>query len=339
MKCKEANNLISPYMDGELPAPLRQELEFHLNSCQLCWTRYKEMTQLSRIFKSFGEEILPAPDGFKDQVLLRIKEKHNASRPESMRNLIKSWKKTAAAAAAMVIVALAGFNFALPWGMQIADNQGKPVVNNPAVNKAAEKNNPDNSSTTPYIDNSTEPGEPGSIQEPGSNTGQNAGSDPATEVEPPKTENPPVLLNAGQQNIKTTLLKIAVFDTITAPVETAVNIAHDMGGQSENLGQQVKDNVTYTQLKITVSREAENDIINKLSKLGTIYSKEEDFKDISSAYTNTLEQYYNLNSQKSGTKDKAELEVINSKLNNLIDKLGAFQQQAEKVTIVLWLQQ
>lgn len=70
MNCHEARESLSSYLDGELPAREREELEEHLERCEACRQELLEMEALVEICRSLGEEPLPA--GFQERLRARL---------------------------------------------------------------------------------------------------------------------------------------------------------------------------------------------------------------------------------------------------------------------------
>ncbi len=340
MNCKEAKNLISPYMDGELSKIITEELLNHLEECQSCRQTYQEMVQISELFRSAGKIITPAPEGFKDSIMQRIAEKQGAGRSVVLARFSRGWKKVAASAAAVVLLAFASYTYALPPLIQLANNNQTPLVSSNTPGNAEVTNN--NSTEVPQPNENSSPNEAGQEipnytqpAQPGSQETDN--SQVIDAPEPQQTENAPVLLSADQQNIKTILLKISA--NAESSYDNAVSTAQNLGAQTESLGQQVKDDISYNQVMIVVSRDNEAVLLGKLGTLGDIISEQEDYKDISTAYQNTWDQYNNLKEQKSSSNDAEEIQYLDNEIKSLADKLGAFEQQADQVTIVLWLQE
>jgi hypothetical protein len=348
MNCKEAKNYISPYMDGELDGSLAQEFAAHLEECESCHQSYQEMVQISRLFQSAGKNIIPAPEIFKDSVMDRIVGKSGHGRAGILVRLGRSWKQAAASAAAIALLAFTSYTYALPPLVQLAERNEKPPMvsqnagsSNPAANSGSDMepvNNdpgvadPDSQISSQDNNNNTPPEALSGSQEP---VKPETSDDPA----PPVGENLPFLLSEDQRNIKTTLLKVAIQTDMASSYNRAVGVAQGFGAQIENLGQQSKDEITYQQVKIVVNRDNEASLMASLRSLGDIITEQDDYKDISTAYQNTLDQYYNLTQDRAGSDDAAEISRLESEIKSQEYKLVAFQQQAAKVTIVLWLQQ
>ncbi|KUG02351.1 hypothetical protein ASZ90_020304 [hydrocarbon metagenome] len=339
MNCKEAKNFISPYMDGELEGNSALEFIAHLEECESCRQSYQEMVQISGLFRSAGKTIIPAPDGFKDSVMQRIAEKPGSGRSAVLVGFSRRWKQMAASAAAVALLAFTSYTYALPPLIQLAEHEQTPIVSSDSGDKVDPVDKTDLDIQPSNGDSSSDITDPGDIDttQPGTDVSD---KDPVVnDPDPQSGDNAPVLLSADQQNIKTTLLKIAARAEMSSSYDKAVSSAQSVGAQTEKLGQQSKDDIIYQQVNIIVARDNEAALLSSLRSLGDIISEQEDYKDISTAYQNTVDQYNNLTQQKADSDDAEEIQRLESEINSLNDKLGAFKQQAEKVTIVLWLQQ
>jgi len=70
MRCKKAQGLLSPYLDGELPVMGRKMFESHLNDCANCRAEFDEMQALHNLFA--GVERFSAPYGFAARTVANI---------------------------------------------------------------------------------------------------------------------------------------------------------------------------------------------------------------------------------------------------------------------------
>jgi anti-sigma factor RsiW len=55
MNCKELVDFLMNYLDGELPAPVREEFESHLRLCPPCMVFLEQYRQTVRLGKSCKE--------------------------------------------------------------------------------------------------------------------------------------------------------------------------------------------------------------------------------------------------------------------------------------------
>lgn len=87
MKCSKAHKLLSPYVDGELEAGGRGELESHIKTCGECARRLGELLEMRNLFA--GTEELRAPYGFTTRVMAHIKASHAREKRPGLSLLVK----------------------------------------------------------------------------------------------------------------------------------------------------------------------------------------------------------------------------------------------------------
>lgn len=104
--CKEFEELISAFLDGELPAAQRAELTGHLSGCPVC---QKYFDDLVAIQEALDQEEVPVPEGFSQRVMERVRATPQAL-PEKKAAPSPRWRRWAAVAACCALV-LAG-----AWG-------------------------------------------------------------------------------------------------------------------------------------------------------------------------------------------------------------------------------
>jgi anti-sigma factor (TIGR02949 family) len=108
MDCKNAQTLISGYMDQELDPVRSSEIEDHLDECAACSKVYDNHQVINAALKT-GSVYFKAPADLQKRIRRSMRE---AAKPESSpRWLSWSWVRTAApmAAAAIVLLALVPF--------------------------------------------------------------------------------------------------------------------------------------------------------------------------------------------------------------------------------------
>jgi hypothetical protein len=110
MMCPD-RQILSLYLDGELPSPWKEKLESHLSICVRCRERLETYRGLSRFLG--GAEDREALEAAKERALLRLQNRGAAALPQSL----SVWRKNvsvplpAAAAAAIFLFALGVFVF------------------------------------------------------------------------------------------------------------------------------------------------------------------------------------------------------------------------------------
>lgn len=333
MDCREIGQYLSPYMDGELTSEDANLVQLHLTGCPACQRDYNDLLTLGSVLKQWSNQIIPAPEGFKDAVMQQIlAEARPLSIFERTNKLMGKWKMGIAAAAAALLIALAGLGIQLMPASQVAHNNADKQHN--VI--VADKGNSTGNKTT--ANNSS--GNPAAAQ----SDSQKANNSTDSSALAPLTENrvlnntssSPVFLNT-ERVIKTTMLKVQTADSNTA-LQQAMNLAASVGASTQNLGQQVNENGTCSVLKITAPKSSAGSLISSLSSLGTVTGQEVDKKDITSQFSSTLSKYQSLVAERDAAKDSGEQLQLNQQINKLEAQLNSLQASAQKETIVLWLQ-
>ncbi len=108
MNCKDAQNLINGYVDGELDLVRNLEIEHHLQECALCSQGYKNHQVLRNGIKT-GPFYFKAPVDLQRRIQLSLRK---AAKAEAGPRVLPKWWLTIAApmaAAAIVVLALVPF--------------------------------------------------------------------------------------------------------------------------------------------------------------------------------------------------------------------------------------
>lgn len=336
MNCRDMKQLISPYLDGELEARDHLAVKLHLDGCSMCSKDYREQLQISGMLKSMGRDIIPAPAGFSHLVMEAVKTETRPERPAMVwKSAPLAWKKYLAGAAAAAFLIFASAQWIIPT-VQIA-------YHHPAVQ---DRVNPDANITNHVPDasgdstaNQTTPGSGTTIP---SDSQANQPLVVADNVNPGTSPSPstnPVLLSEENRNILTTMLMIQAAQDQGSALEKAESIAAENGAATDRMGQQIKGDVSYTLLKITVDRARGEVLMNRLSTLGTRIDFKQDQQDISQAYTQALEQFLSLSKKRGETQDSSEIKALDQQLASLQAQLNNWKLKAGVQTIVLWIQE
>jgi len=136
MKCRQAQGLLSPYLDGAVTGTEMQALQGHLNRCPACLREYKLLRQTQQLLMSVGRVQEPADLGLKLRLAIS-REAAEARRPrfEGLRMQVENALNafmvpaTAGLACALLIFGLVTAILAMPGEVQ-ANNQDVPTVLN-----------------------------------------------------------------------------------------------------------------------------------------------------------------------------------------------------------------
>jgi anti-sigma factor (TIGR02949 family) len=136
MKCAEAKEFLSPYLDGALTGAEMQALQEHLDGCAACMREYGSLRQTQQLLISVGRMQAPADLGLKLRLAIS-REAALARHPrfEGLRvrveNTVNAFMvpATAGLACALVIFGLVTAILAMPGPLQ-ANNQDVPTMLN-----------------------------------------------------------------------------------------------------------------------------------------------------------------------------------------------------------------
>jgi Putative zinc-finger len=136
MKCGEAKELLSPYLDGAVTGAEMQALQKHLDQCAPCMREYKSLRQTQKLLMSVGRVKEPADLGLKLRLAIS-REAAETRRPpfEDLRMRVENTVNafmvpaTAGLVCALLIFGLVTAILAMPGEVQ-ANNQDVPTVLN-----------------------------------------------------------------------------------------------------------------------------------------------------------------------------------------------------------------
>jgi hypothetical protein len=136
MRCGEAKELLSPYLDGAVTGNEMQALQEHMEQCAACLREYKALRQTQQLLMSMGRVQEPADLGLKLRLAIS-REAAETRRPrfESLRLRVENTLNafmvpaTAGLVCAALIFGLVIAILATPGQLQ-ANNQDVPLVLN-----------------------------------------------------------------------------------------------------------------------------------------------------------------------------------------------------------------
>ena len=135
MKCADAKQLLSPYLDGAVTGTEMLAVQQHLDECAACMQEYRALRQTQQLLMSVRRLPEPADLGLKLRLAIS-REAAAARRPyEGLRMRVENTLKafmvpaTAGLACALLIFGLVTAILAMPGEVQ-ANNQDVPLVLN-----------------------------------------------------------------------------------------------------------------------------------------------------------------------------------------------------------------
>jgi predicted anti-sigma-YlaC factor YlaD len=106
MECRQVQERLSAFQDGELKPQEQERVSEHLGSCSACRERYAEMEKVWRALGDF-KEILPEP-GFYGQLVKKINESNENRFPVGFHRLFQFFSSPWATSALLIAGILMG---------------------------------------------------------------------------------------------------------------------------------------------------------------------------------------------------------------------------------------
>ncbi|NPV90687.1 MAG: hypothetical protein HPY50_07945 [Firmicutes bacterium] len=332
MRCENARERFSPWLDGEL-APIELEaMKEHLASCPNCRAEIDTWQAISASLKGMARSYT-APAGFSAAVIGQLQ---TPDRQKSRAN-IRRWAIGAAAAVIMVSSSAGLAYHYLNTPVPPAINQPGPssVAVNPGTSPAADP------IPAPPAGQGTEnpvPPSTGTVVAPTAPTTPNTTEDPpAAPSEPVKiadnTVQPKTFLST-EKVITTTMLKIKAPDPGAAFGLTGA-LGRTYSASTQVLAQQTDQKYV---VKFVVPIDQEAGLMAGLSRLGTTRDQTTDRQDVTAVFTETLETYRETVSELNQTTDENQRKELAERVKYLENLLSTWDKESGKRIIVLWIE-
>jgi anti-sigma factor (TIGR02949 family) len=337
MDCREAGLLIQPYLDGALNKDKAESLAEHLAGCDTCAGELALQERLSFALRKLGRETEQAPPELSRAVMSRLQ----GERRNIYARLPLTWRQAVAAAAAFLV--LAGGSAGITAGLKMADT-GKML----GYDTTSDVNTPDVGDTLPVNgDIAPEP-----VNLPGSTGAVNNLSSPQNSspvsqladgtgiVSSPSTTSPPadgtnVLLSSGMEIITTTL-RVSSAD-LAADGARVVAQAAELGAKAQTFSEQNVDKNSLI-MRITIASDKAHSLIGGITGTGTLITRQDESRDITSLYNETLIKYYDLQARICTSQDSVEQQQMETTALSYKQQLDAWEAEAGKRIIILILE-
>lgn len=351
MDCRTAERLISLQSDG-LTIEESSELAMHTAGCQACAREQQLQQRLSMTLKDIGKFELKAPAGLNNSVINKLKQERRSLLPFIPAN----WRKTAAAAAALLLItgSSAGVTAGI-WRMAVG---GKTVVlETPSpvasvgVNDMYTSSGDPGEGTGPGSGPADSAGAPQVAVLPGEAPGDNAGTKgneeglmgtvPTTVVHGDTADNPvaaggaTAMLSSGMK-VTSTVLKLAVDDMASARAK-AVSIAAGFGVANQVFPEQSSGRQILV-MRMTIASSQASGLISGLGQLGTVLDRQDESRDLSSLYNETMVEYHDLLAKQGTVQDPEEQRKLGAQIASYKQQLDAWNDEAGKRVVVVWLE-
>ncbi|MGI6452580.1 MAG: DUF4349 domain-containing protein [Syntrophomonadaceae bacterium] len=340
MNCKKAKSHFSLLLDNDLDQTSSHALMRHLSQCPDCAREWQEFKHISLALKEIGRDVLSAPESFSSEVMGRIRMDSKVKRTGALRR----WKTALAGVAAAVLLVFGSLSV-MPG---LLDAPEVNIAQDPGSKDALP---PGNSAVIPDPADDPDPDTSGKVQPPDTadpdlldilKTAKDPGTtptqpsnheEPVNIAEEPFMEVPAPVLLDKERTILTIGVKMDFADPDAAMVRVREGAAA-AGGFFESLGQKGEggDNV----YKIVIPASSYEDYLNSVCSLGTVVTQQEEKEDITSHYSELLQQYGVLCEHLQTAEDEHEKLDLEGQKRALEQQLYTWDKESNQVTILLW---
>ena len=361
MDCRTAERLISLQPDG-LTTEESTGLAMHIAGCPSCAREQQLQERLSRTLGEMGRLEVAAPAGLADSVMKQLEAERRIR--SKLIFIPAGWRKAVAAAAALLL--MAGGSAGITSGIWKMADGGKAVVmestSAPAVSagNGSEYTAGDTATGEPVEGAEPAEGDPGSPGGPqirelsgettggsanaatGNNEEEHIGNEPAetssgnnTVPEPVAPGIAAVMLSKGM-TVNSTILKFAVDDMDSARAK-AVSIAAGFGAANQVFPEQNNGKAVVV-MRMTVESGKASDLIASLGGVGTLVDRQDESRDLTALYNETMVKYQDLQTRKSAAQSSEEKRQLESQASSYKQQLDAWAEEAGKRVVVVWLE-
>lgn len=339
MKCAEARELLSAYIDGALSGALRLRLEEHLRECPSCAAELADLRRTVALIRSLDDVDPPAE--FHASLRRRLQEAAERCRSGARAPATQWWRalssvpiRSAVATALVLIVAFAG-GIGIGYRLQ-RGRVGAPAAENVAQGKAG--------AATLGAPAGTAPAESG---------GAAAKVEAAADRFAAAVDSSRAAADRGQKIVRNGSIELAVID-VAAAQEKVAQIAAASGGYVENSSyQQISATAARAQLSLRLPAAQLDGALAAVEKLGQVRTKVTTATDVSGAYTDAEARLKNLQAQeerlrellaRAATVDEVlrienELSRVRTDIDVALATLKNLQSGVEMATLTVSLEQ
>lgn len=359
MDCREFSHLISLHLDGEISKNEEAALAEHVAVCEGCAQELALQERISGVLRDLGREEIQAPRELCGLVMNKIR----TERRGALLRLPAAWRKAVAAAAAVLL--LAGGSAGVITGLKITGIEKVAGLESIAQKFNADTGVDVSTSEDPAGGSSIEPGDSRQITGITSIMGDSGGKSAndstqgdenstldnsgigtqktstgakgtAGVVAAPAENETRVLLGNISMKATNTLLKMAVNDLNEGRIK-AVSLAAGAGAATQVFPEQ-DGSKKIVVLRLTVNSDRANELIAGLSRLGTVINRQDESRDITSLYNETMVQYHDLQSRITLAQGTPEQQQLEAQAASYKQQLATWEAEAGKRIIMLWLQ-
>lgn len=340
MRCQEALNLISAYLDGALSQDQSRTLEQHMAKCGDCAREMEIQTRLASALREIGSVEIQAPPHLCGLVMGKLQ----AEKKPAFRWVPAAWRRVVATAAAVLLIA--GGSAGITTGLKIAGTDREPghgivatvqtdggMVTEPGV---TEQSNPDHAVLGP--ENQTATG----------GTGPDPNGKAVLETAPTRDNHPssnaagvtapvePVELLSGGIKVNSTVLRLAVDDMATARARA---VAHAAGaGAATQVFPEQSGGKKIVFIRLTVATNQAANLLANLSGLGHFVDRQDESRDNTSYYNELAVRHSELQTRINKATDPGERRQLEAQAASCKQEMDNMRAEADKRVIMLWLE-
>lgn len=347
MDCRTAEKLISLQPDGLLTIEESTALALHVANCRACAHAQQLQERLSRTLQEFGRFELEAPAELASLVMNRLK----AERRSPFTYIPAAWRKTVAAAAALLLIAgssagVTGIFRMAGYDKTVALEPVSPTVLVDSGSGQTASGEPGGGTGTTGSGGETGIGDlPGVMPgdnpserntEGGINSSSPMTATPGSTISNSRSAGGETVMLSGGMKVISTVLRFAVDDMVSARAK-AVSIAAGFGASNQVFPEQ-NNGKTIVVMRLTVDADKASDLISSLGRVGNVVDRQDESRDLTSIYNQTMVEYNDLLARQSTLQDLEEQRKLDVQVASYKQQLDAWMEEAGKRVIMVWLE-
>jgi hypothetical protein len=347
MDCRTAERLISLQPDGQLTNEERAGLIAHVANCCACSWEQQLQERLSMTLRGIGQAEIEAPFELKSLVMNKLRPE----RRSVLAYIPAAWRKTVAAAAAILLIAggsagvTAGFLKVPGVDKMVALDLTPPAVSDDAGDEyavpggSAGQTDPGSAGggpngDTPGDEPDNKPDTQSKVDEPKEKTSQVATSDTGIQVS--RVAGAETGLLSGGMKVTSTVLKFAVDDITDARIK-AVSIAAGSGAVNQVFPEHNSGKPVLV-MRMTVDSSKAPELISSLGRVGNVVDRQDESRDLTPLYNETMVEYNDLLARRSTVQEPEEQKRLEAQAASYKQQLDSWTEEAGKRIVVVWLE-
>lgn len=349
MKCQEARQLISLYLDEDVSTNDAVAFEGHMVACKMCSRELALQKRITSAIWAIGQEEVHAPPEFCGLVMAKL----CAEQQIVKRKLSVAWRRAVAFAATVLL--LAGGSAGVTAGLKLAsqnpnligyvsptavitpstaegDDAGVIGNQDTPANKAPDDSGTGISTVREGNGGQADPGKTDTADS-GSGTEKNSPGIVAIAAQPAEKQ----ALLSEELKVTNTSLKVSIKDLDNARLNSLA-LATRSGATIQTLPVQTRGKQVLV-MRLTVAPDRVKELIAGLCNLGAVIDRQEETRDLTVTYNEALVQYHDLQTRIQITNDVGEKQQLREHLIALKQQLDGWEFETGKQVIVLWLEE